>query len=199
MFRCIKMLVLLAILAAVVYAGHGFILDKAGRYIYKKDEMKPADVIVVLGGEVTERVEYAAKLYKDEWAKKDRVIMAGGPVVWKYSLAGLMKEHAQSLGIPGDAILLEDKSKSTEEDAKYTKEILRKYGFKSIILVTSPYHSKRAAKIFQAFLGDDVKIISAPADESWFKFEDWWKRRRDRAMVLNEYSKFLWLWIFGVV
>lgn len=199
MFRCIKMLVFLAVVAVILFFGHGVILDKAGRYLHKKDELKPADVIVVLGGEVTERVDYAVRLYKDEWAKKDRMIMCGGPVVWKYTWASAMKEQAVSLGIPKQSVILEDQSRSTEEDAKFTREIVRKHGYTSILLVTSPYHSRRASLIFERSMGDTVRIISAPVQESWFSFDDWWKRRRDRAMVLNEYSKFLWLLLFGIV
>ncbi|MDH4230420.1 MAG: YdcF family protein [Nitrospirota bacterium] len=198
MFKCLKVIILLLILAALVFFVHPFLLDKAGRILYQKDELKPADVIVILAGDEKERVEYGVYLYRDDWAKKDRIIMSGGPLVWKYSWASLMKEHAEYLGIPGKNILLEDKSRNTEENAKYTKEIFQKRGYKSLILVTSPYHSKRAFTIFRKVMGNDIKIISAPVEKSWFTFEDWWKRRRDRSMVLNEYSKFLWLWIFGV-
>ena len=198
MFKFLKFLVLLTVFCSIVFIGHAFILEKAGKLIYKKDELKPADVIVVLAGEQVERVEYGVKLFNDGWARKDRIIMAGGPVVWKYSWASLMKEHAESLGVPGETILLEDQSKSTEEDAKFTKNILMKKGYKSIILVTSPYHSKRASMIFGRILGKDIKIINAPAEKSWFSFDDWWKRRRDRSTVLSEFSKFTWLLIFGV-
>lgn len=198
MFKCIKLFVLLLIFVALVFFGHPFLLDKAGRLLYKKDALKPADVIVVLSGEDNERVEYGAYLFREKWAKKNRIIMAGGPAAWKYSWASLMKEHAEYIGIPGKYILLEDKSRTTEEDAKYTREILWKYGYKSIILVTSPYHSKRAFTIFQKVMGNDIEVISAPVENSWFKFKEWWKRRRDRSMVLSEGSKFLWLWIFGV-
>jgi uncharacterized SAM-binding protein YcdF (DUF218 family) len=198
MFKCVKLSVLALLFAALVFFGHSFILDRAGKLIYKKDELKPVDVIVVLAGEDNERVEYAVYLFREGWAKKDRIIMAGGPAVWKYSWASLMKEHAEHLGVPGKDILLEDKSRTTEEDAIYTKEILREGGYKSLILVTSPYHSKRAAVIFRKVLGKEIKILSAPAEDSWFRFSDWWKRRRDRAAVFNEYSKFIWLWIFGV-
>ncbi len=198
MSKCLNLLILIAVLAVIVIIGHGFVLDKSGEYIYQKDELKPADVIVILAGEQTERVEYGVKLFKEGWARKDRIIMAGGPLVWKYSWASLMKEHSEHLGISGDVIILEDKSRSTEEDAKFTKEILIKNGYKSIILVTSPYHSKRSLKIFQKVMGNEVKIISAPVEDSWFRFDDWWKRRRDRAVVLSEYSKFVWLWIFGI-
>jgi uncharacterized SAM-binding protein YcdF (DUF218 family) len=198
MLKFIKLFILVLIFAALVFFGHPFLLDKAGRLIYKKDALRPADVIVILAGEDEERVEYGAYLFRKNLAKKNRVIMAGGPAVWKYSWADLMKEHAEYIGIPGKNILLEDKSRSTEEDAKYTKEILSKYGYKSLILVTSPYHSKRAFTIFQKVMGKDIKVISAPVENSWFQFDEWWKRRRDRSMVLSEFSKFLWLGIFEV-
>src|SRR5512135_3605897 len=109
MFKCLKLLIIVLILAGLIYFGHPFLLDKAGKVIYRKDELKPADVIVVLAGEDTERVEYASYLFREEWAKKDRMIMAGGPYIWKYTSASLMKEHAEHLGIPGKAILLEDR------------------------------------------------------------------------------------------
>lgn len=198
MFRFLKILIAFALILALLYIGHGFILEKAGRYLYYKDELKPADVIVVLAGEETERVEHGAKLFKEGWARKDRIILAGGPLVWRYTWASLMKEHAIYLGMPKNAILLEDKSRNTEEDARFTKEIMNKHGYKSCILVTSPYHSRRATKIFRRIMGDEIKIISAPSDESWFKFDEWWKRKRDRAQVLNEYSKFMWLLIFNL-
>jgi uncharacterized SAM-binding protein YcdF (DUF218 family) len=198
MFRCVKLLVFGIICVGLLYFGHGYVLEKAGGYLYKKDELKPADVIVVLAGEEKERVEYGVKLFKEGWARRNRIIMSGGPVVWKYSWASLMKDQAESLGISGKAILLEAKSRSTEENAIYTKEILQKYGYKSIILVTSPYHSKRASVIFGRVLGSGVKIINAPSETSWFKFDNWWKRRRDRDTVLSEYSKFIRIWTFGV-
>jgi uncharacterized SAM-binding protein YcdF (DUF218 family) len=198
MFRFIKILIGFVILAALLYIGHGFLLEKMGRYLYYKDEIKPADVIVILAGEETERVEYGVKLFREGWARKDRIILAGGPLVWKYTWACLMKEEAILLGVPKKDILLEDKSRTTEEDAIFTKEIMDKYGYKSCILVTSPYHSHRATKIFKKVMGDKITVLSAPSDKSWFSFDAWWKRKRDRRYVLSEYSKFIYLWIFGV-
>jgi len=198
MFKLFKVLIALAIILVILYIGHGYILDKAGRYLYYEDVMKPADVILILAGEETERVEYGAKLFKEGWARKDKIILAGGPIVWKYTWASLMEKHAVSIGIPKDAILLEEQSKTTEEDARFTKQILDKHKYKSCILVTSPYHSRRAYTIFKKIMDKEIKVISAPCNQSWFRFDDWWKRRKDRRFVLNEYSKFLWLWVFGI-
>jgi uncharacterized SAM-binding protein YcdF (DUF218 family) len=195
--RLFKFLILLALLIVPLYLFHGFILNKAAHYLYYKDELKPADVIVILSGEETERVEYGVKLFKEGWARKNRMILSGGPVSWKHTYASLMQEHALYLGVPKKDILLEDKSTSTEENALFTKEILKRNGYSSLILVTSPYHSKRAFKIFKKIMGEEIKIISAPSEESWFRFDDWWKREKDRKSVLSEFSKFVQLWIFG--
>jgi uncharacterized SAM-binding protein YcdF (DUF218 family) len=198
MFKFLKIVIVFAIILGLFYVSHGFIFEKAGKYLYYKDEMKPADVIVVLAGEETERVEHGVELFKEGWARRDKIILAGGPLVWKYTWASLMKEQAIFLGVPKDAILLEDRSRTTEEDARFTKEIFKKYGYKSCILVTSPYHSRRATKIFREVMADKITVISAPAEKSWFSFDEWWERRRDRAKVLDEYSKFIWLRIFGL-
>jgi len=197
MFRCIKLLIMLFVLAGLVYFGHSFALDKTGRFIYEKDELKPADVIVVLAGEEKERVEYGVKLFKEGWARKNRIIMTGGPVVGRHTYAALMKEQAEELGVQGKFILLADRSRSTEQDAQYTGEILKKNRYTSVVLVTSPYHSKRASIIFRRML-PGVRVIIAPSDKSWLSFDQWWTRTRDRDMVLNEWSKFIRLWIFGV-
>lgn len=198
MFKLIKFIIFILLVGIAIYFGQNLILEKIGRFIYEKDDLKPADVIVILAGEEEERVEYGVKLFKEGWARKDRIIMAGGPIVWKYSWASLMKQHAEHLGIQGRVIMLEDRSRSTEEDAQFTMEILLQHGFSSVLLVTSPYHSKRASRIFRKIMGKEIKVISAPVEKSWFSFDEWWKRRRDRAQVLNEYSKFVWLWIFGI-
>jgi len=198
MFKCVKLLIALVILSAIAFFGHSLVLGKAAKLLFLKDELKPADVIVVLSGEETERIEYGVRLFKEEWARKNHLIMSGGPAVGKRTSASLMKEYAEYLGVPGKYVLTEDRSRSTEENAIYTKELLLKHGYKSILLVTSPYHSNRSAIIFRKVMGSRIRVISAPCDKSWFNFDEWWKRRRDRDMVLSEFSKFVRIWIFGV-
>jgi len=194
----LKLLILLAILALPVYLFHGFILDKAAKYLYCKDELKPADVIVVIpDSETGYSVDYGVKLLKEGWAKKDRIILSGGVATWKYTWASLMQEQALSLGVPRNAILLEEKSASTKENAIFTKDIIKRHGYTSLILVTSAYHSKRANKIFEKIMGNEIKVLSAPSEESKFRFENWWKRERDRRAVLIEFFKLCWFWIFG--
>jgi uncharacterized SAM-binding protein YcdF (DUF218 family) len=194
----LKLVILLAILALPLYLFHGSILNKAAKYLYCKDELKPADVIVVIpDSETGYSVDYGVKLFKEGWARKDRIILSGGNITWKYAWASLMQEQALFLGVPKNAILLEEKSTSTKENAVYTREIMKRHRYTSLILVTAAYHSKRAEEIFKKIMGSEVSVLSAPAEESKFRFEDWWKRERDRKAVLIEFFKFFWFRIFG--
>ena len=194
----LKLLIFLAILAIPLYFFHGLILNKVAKYLYYKDELKPADVIVVIPGNETEySVSYGAKLFKEGWARKDKIILSGGNAIWKYTWSSLMKEQAFSLGVPGNAIFLEEKSSSTKENALFTKEIIKKHRYTSLILVTSPYHSKRANIIFRKSMGNEIKVLSAPSEESRFQFKDWWKREKDRKAVFTEFFKLFWFSVFG--
>ncbi len=195
----LKLIIFLAILAIPLYFFHGFILNKAVKYLYYKDELKPADVIVVIPGSETEySVAHGAKLFKEGWARKDKIILSGGNATWKYTWSSLMKGQVLSLGVPAKAIFLEEKSSSTKENAIFTKEIIKKHGYTSLILVTSPYQSKRANKIFSKIMGNEIKVLSDPSEEGRLQFKDWWKRERYMKAVLTEFFKFFWFYISGV-
>lgn len=195
----LKLIIFLAILAIPLYFFHGLILNKAAKYLYYKDELKPADVIVVIPGSETEySVAHGAKLFKEGWARKDKIILSGGNATWKYTWSSLMKGQVLSLGVPAKAIFLEEKSSSTKENAIFTKEIIKKHGYTSLILVTSPYQSKRANKIFSKIMGNEIKVLSDPSEEGRLQFKDWWKRERYMKAVLTEFFKFFWFYISGV-
>lgn len=198
MGKFIKIIIILVLSAVLLLMAYSFILDKLGQYLYYKDELKPADVIVVVGGEEAENVKYSVKLFNEGWARKDKIIMTGGNLAGRFTMASLMKDYALSLGIPKEAVLLENKSKLPDESAFYIKDMLTKYGYKSCIVVTAQYESKRISKIFRKIMGDKIRIISAPVDETWFKFDHWWTRSRDGAKILDEYAKLFWLLVFGV-
>ncbi len=54
-----------------------------------------------------------------------------------------------SLGVPKEKLYYENKSLNTYENAKYSKEICDKYGFKKPILVTQSIHIPRSVYIFR--------------------------------------------------
>lgn len=80
------------------------------------------------------------------------VIMSGGAVFpWRKAEAPVDRRFLMDLGVPGDKILVDDKSRDTLENARYVKKICEKRRFRYPILVTSAYHMKRALLSFRKF------------------------------------------------
>lgn len=120
------------------------------------DLPQKADAIVVLGGGVgetgrpgtstLERARYASELYNEGWAPA--VIFSSG-FVYSYREAEDMKLIAISSGVPEKAILTETKSSSTYENVQFVKEILDRKGWRSVLLVSAPYHMRRVSLVFR--------------------------------------------------
>ncbi|MCE0723003.1 MULTISPECIES: YdcF family protein [Legionella] len=149
-------------------------------YIIKNaenDEKKQADVILVLGAKayrnnaynlcLVARIKHAVDLYKAGYAPK--LLFSGGTDTEDgANEAQTMKQIALSLGVPAKDILLESASTSTYENFLFSKKIVQTNKFKSIMLVTEPFHAPRAILVAQK-LG--IKVISSPAVKStcWTK------------------------------
>lgn len=130
------------------------------------DEAENADVIIVLGAglsrdgrpnsALTRRSEHAAELWKNGYAA--RIICTGGVGLNQTrSEADGCREVLTREGVPQSAIVLEERSRSTEENAMFTLDIMRELGFESAILVSDSYHVFRARYIF-AQVGIDVVL-----------------------------------------
>jgi uncharacterized SAM-binding protein YcdF (DUF218 family) len=124
---------------------------------------KAADVIVVLGGgirdrgtlrpavdltdEAIHRTLCGADLYLHGMAPT--LLMAGGDAAIVSSgptESQAMKELAVRLGVPAEAVLVEDRSRTTYENARESRRLLGDRT--SILLVTSAYHIPRATALF---------------------------------------------------
>jgi uncharacterized SAM-binding protein YcdF (DUF218 family) len=157
-------------------------------YLSPQDELEKADVIVVIsGGDTDARINEGVKMYFQKWAPK--IIFSGAAATGDVSNALAMKRIAVSEGVPEKDILIEEDSKTTRENAEFSAEIIREIGAKKIILITSPYHQRRAYQEFKTVLDDEVKIINHSAvDENWRK-KNWWEDPTARFLTFVEILK----------
>ena len=87
-------------------------------------------------------------------------------------------------------LLLDEQATSTYENAVGSARLMQVHGLSSAILVTSPYHMRRAAIEFRSvFLPQGLTVRAFPAQDSFFRLERWWTRGKDRALVIREYLK----------
>lgn len=147
------------------------------QYLPAQDTPK-AEAIVVLGGgtypaqyprPTTEmsgagdRVFYAAHLYRE--GRAPIVMLSGGTIEWmgttESTPAVEMAEIITFMGVPESALILEDKSQNTHEDAQFSAQILKEKGIHRILLVTSAIHMPRAMAVFQK---QGLEVIPAPTD-----------------------------------
>lgn len=91
-----------------------------------------------------------------------------------------------------DRLIVEKDSRSTYENALATRKIVDSYNFKSIILLTSVYHMKRAIYTFKKILPENIEICVYPLDTLNFKSDMWWKDSRSLTILLTEFVKFYW-------
>jgi uncharacterized SAM-binding protein YcdF (DUF218 family) len=135
-----------------------------------------AQAMVVLGGAVappsgkfnqidlgsaTDRVWYAARLFHA--GKAPLLVLSGGsdPQRDAYSEARAMAILLQDLGVPPQAMVLEENSRSTRENAAFSAALLNARGIHQILLVTSALHMPRALTLFTK---QGLQVSPAPTD-----------------------------------
>ncbi|NJO84975.1 MAG: YdcF family protein, partial [Blastochloris sp.] len=89
------------------------------------------------------------------------VICTGGfPYSQVRSEASACAELLRESGVPANAILLEERSRSTEENAFYAEQIMETNGYDDAVLVSDTFHMLRAQWIFGTI---GITVYTSPA------------------------------------
>jgi len=166
------------------------------QFLTLEQRLHPAEAIVVLGGglksdgslgkSTEERIRYGIFLYEIGFARY--LILSGGDVVKGSVEAEKMCELALGSGIPRKAIMEESHSLNTYENALYVKKILKEYNIKGkLILVTSPYHMRRA---FDCFKKQGLEVLPAPVRNSEIYKFGFYQNLRNLHLILHEFLAF---------
>lgn len=118
-----------------------------------------------------DRVEKAAELYFA--GKVEKLLMSGDNSTEYYDEPGAMREHALSLGVPDEDIVLDFAGRRTYDSCYRAKAI---FGVDDLIVVTQAFHLPRAIFLCNAF---DIRVTGVPADEANYRLRSytyWWSR-----------------------
>ena len=177
------------------------LLTLAGKYLVTHEKPVRADAIVVLSGEVPARAMAAADLFRQGMGGTVFVSPGNISPVWKRAVHELgvdLPDDSEMnrrllirLGVPPAAIQRIDESDGTLGEAHALFSIAQRSGFTRILVVTSPYHTRRAGKIFRWVFGDtmSVQVIGSAYDD--FNPQRWWDTRLDIYHVMMEYQKMM--------
>ena len=158
--------------------------------------LKGADYIVLLMGAYGERTGHGGQLYQDGWGKKIIFAEAQDSDATHSGLAMRDGRATETLlkrmGVPvKDMVFLSETSNtSTFEEVRALLQYIKQIdpAASRIILVTSWYHSRRAAWITDKVNQTGMIVESAPTK----KPQAWWTHERDFLAVFNEYLKWVY-------
>lgn len=146
-------------------------------------------IIAVSGGDTVSRTNEAIKLYQNGWAPKlffsGAALDKSGP-----SNAEAMRRQANKAGVSDEDIIIEEYGATTKENAENTQSLFETNHISSAILVTSPYHQRRASLEF-AKRSSGVAFRNHPAssDNQWSKL--WWLTPSGWYLAVSELVKII--------
>jgi uncharacterized SAM-binding protein YcdF (DUF218 family) len=190
-FRWFLAVVLAALLVLATYPVW---LTVLGGYLVHSDAPVPADMIVVLAGDFTgSRILTAGNLVRQGFAPQ--ALISGPAGVYGIYESELAIAMAVRNGYPATYfVAFPNDSKSTASESEAVISELRKLHVHKIDLVTSNFHTRRAAKIFRSQAPDmEVHVVAAP--DRYFTPNGWWKEREGRKTFLMEWMKTVGEWL----
>jgi len=171
-------LVILGCAVAVRAAIH------AAEWLVRPRPIVRCDLMVVLGGGARERVSTALDLMSD--GACGVVMFTGNPP--DAILSDLPPGLAAAKGLRRFAA--PSASRTTLEDAVTAVRGAREGGFDSLLVVTSPFHTRRADWIFSRVLsGTGIRFGIYPSESFYMDYTRWWKSWDGLDVVSGEYLK----------
>lgn len=149
-----------------------------------------SDAIIILEGDGLSRINHAIRLYKEGFA--DKIIFSGGIVNYDYGSYPFNEAlPIFSLAqIPTTAIIYENISTNTREQAVEVIKLCLKNNWHKIILVASHYHQYRAYLTFLKEILElkyEIILMNSPVRNlKWFETLKWGIRY---SLLVEEFKK----------
>jgi uncharacterized SAM-binding protein YcdF (DUF218 family) len=142
--------------------------------------LRNADALIVLGGESRARPLEAARLFKQGMAPW--ILVTGEGDTMK------IRRVLLAAGVPDSSITLEPKATSTYMNALLLKPFLESSQIRNALIITSPFHTRRALCTFRKVMPEISFGVTDAAIE-------WWTRSEGRSDV-NYFAAMEFLKIF---
>ena len=165
------------------------LLVMLGEFLIRSETPQKADLIYVLAGDFWgSRVLVGSELGARGYAP--HVLFSGGLYADAYE-GDMSARFAVEHGYPEHLFLAVPlHARSTVEEAMELQPVFQRLHAKRVILVTTDFHSRRAALVFRLFVpGVQFYVVAAP--DKVFDATTWWKTDSGRRLCFAEYSKML--------
>ncbi|MEZ5426384.1 MAG: YdcF family protein [Pyrinomonadaceae bacterium] len=172
--------------------------------------LEKAEAILVLSGSSVyrERTRKAAEVYRAGVAPKIFLTDDGERAGWSNEekrnppYADLARRALIEMGVPADAIeILPGEVAGTIDEARLFGQKAKENGWRSVLLITSAYHTRRTLFTFEKVFNENglevgIGVESAPVGEQTPPALYWWLTPRGWRFVAGEYVKGFYYYLF---
>ena len=193
-------IVLIILLLATLFIVAAF--PRMGAWLVIRQDLEPADAIIILMGSTTDRALEAIDLYQEGLAETFIMVQTrqygeeharerGLDIPDSSEVSAMVLVQA---GVPEENILiLPGSTTSTIDEARAVAGFIEDQPeFETLILVTSSYHTRRAVMIFERELGKvghPVRVMAGPSRYSEYQADEWYRDRDSAKWTVLEYMK----------
>lgn len=196
--RLLGSVTVLLLLALAGWLVHGPVLRAVARALIVEDALADADALVVVAGGAPFREQAVADLFKQGWAPRVIVSRPVNPT----TVAALVEMGVRPLDVQGESravllrfgvpptalVIIEKTTRITEDELALVRQEARSRGWRRLILVSSPDHTRRVKTIWYRRGGDGgIEAIVRASPYGGFPQDGWWLERRMAERVLHEY------------
>jgi uncharacterized SAM-binding protein YcdF (DUF218 family) len=195
--RAISALILLALIVATILAFRGL-----GNWLVREDPLMHADALVVLSGGLPYRAEAAAHYFESGYASEVWLTRPEGPSeqMREFGVQYVSEEDYDRqilirLQVPEKNVrILPNSVIDTEQEVEEIVGELSKESKTSVIIVTSPEHTRRVRALWKKLAGEHLKAVVRAAREDPFDADHWWRNTRDALSVVREVLGLMNVW-----
>jgi uncharacterized SAM-binding protein YcdF (DUF218 family) len=155
------------------------------------DDPKPSDVIVVLAGETEHRPSHALELLQQGYGRRVLIDVPAKEVIYDTPEIEIAQRYVQNLRQASAFGICPVVGLSTRDESHDVEQCLVHETGTRILLVTSPFHTRRALSTFRHELRGKVFTVAAARDDTQFGIR-WWAHRQWAKTCVDEWLRLLW-------
>lgn len=180
----------------IAYAVHGPVLAAYARW-FRIDDPRASDAIVLLLGGISHRPEKAAELYRAGIAPGIVLGTSERDDPLDPDESERTTELLTKFGVPRSAIrILPGEVTSTRDEALLVRHEAAVRGWKSITVVTTAFHTRRAYWIFRKVINDPgVAIHMAAARHPKYEENVWYRTDEGLVLYFGETLRLIYYWL----
>jgi hypothetical protein len=187
--RALKKRAWLVVLLAIggLLAG---LAAKAGSFLIV-DEPRRSDVILVLAGETDRRPARALELLAQGYGRRVVLDVPTTAKLYEFTQIQLAQKYVEDLPQGALVSVCPIDGLSTKDESKDAEKCIARDGAKSVLIVTSDFHTRRALSIFRKEVPGHEYSAAAARNEEQFGAR-WWTHRQWAKTLLDEWLRLIW-------